>query len=146
MTGRITETETTTTHSTTTSGQNVGQIGSTRITKSGQNYTNTTQKREEEADLLKSSFEDENIKSIDSEEIIQQISDHLDETDNILMRTDKKAVAESLAELAEEPFDPRDIELDSSVDGSVGELIDGSDAASVQSLISSDSRDREPIE
>jgi hypothetical protein len=94
---------------------------------------------------LKSSFEDENIKSIDSEEIIQQISDHLDETDNILMRTDQRAVAESLAELAEEPFDPRDIDSSVGDNESVGELdaLSGSDAASVQSLISSDSRDRE---
>jgi len=67
----------------------------------------------------------------------------LDETDNILMRTDQRAVAESLAELAEEPFDPLDLDS-SSVGGSVGEL--ESDAASVQSLISSDSRDnREPM-
>lgn len=67
----------------------------------------------------------------------------MDETDNILMRTDQRAVAESLAELAEEPFDPRDLDS-SSVGGSVGEL--ESDAASVQSLISSDSRDnREPM-
>ena len=59
------------------------------------------------------------------------------------MRTDQRAVAESLAELAEEPFDPRDLDS-SSVAGSVGEL--ESDAASVQSLISSDSRDnREPM-
>lgn len=94
---------------------------------------------------MKSSFEDENIKSIDSEEIIQQISDHLDETDNILMRTDQRAVAESLAELAEEPFDPRDIDSSVGDNESVGELdaLSGSDAASVQSLISSDSRDRE---
>jgi hypothetical protein len=94
---------------------------------------------------LKSSFEDENRKSIDSEEIIQQISDHLDETDNILMRTDQRAVAESLAELAEEPFDPRDIDSSVGDNESVGELdaLSGSDAASVQSLISSDSRDRE---
>jgi len=103
------------------------------------NKPEQTNNRNNEEDLLKSSFEDENIKSIDSEEIIQQISDHLDETDNILMRTDQRAVAESLAELAEEPFDPRD--MSSVGDGeSVGEL-DESDAASVQSLISSESRD-----
>lgn len=68
----------------------------------------------------------------------------MDETDNILMRTDQKAVAESLAELAEEPFDPRDLDSSSVGGSSVGEL--ESDAASVQSLISSDSRDnREPM-
>lgn len=111
--------------------------GSTGQTNFGSKTTNL---EEEGPDLLKSSFEDENIKSIDSEEIIQQISDHLDETDNILMRTDQRAVAESLAELAEEPFDPRDLDIGSSVGGSVGEL--ESDAASVQSLISSDSRDQ----
>ena len=116
-----------------TSGSTTGQTNNFGSTK-------TNLQEEEGPDLLKSSFEDENIKSIDSEEIIQQISDHLDETDNILMRTDQRAVAESLAELAEEPFDPRDLDIGSSVGGSVGEL--ESDAASVQSLISSDSRDQ----
>lgn len=41
---------------------------------------------------------------IDSNEIIQQLDDHLDETDNILMRTSEQAVAESIADLAREPI------------------------------------------
>jgi len=39
---------------------------------------------------------------VDSEEIIQQLDDHLDETDNILMRTSEQAVAESIADLQNE--------------------------------------------
>jgi hypothetical protein len=54
------------------------------------------------------------------------------------MRTDERAVAESLLELAEEPYDPRD---DSEAED-VGELDLSGSAASIQSLISSDSRDQ----
>ena len=39
----------------------------------------------------------------DSEEIIQQLDDHLDETENILMRTSEQAVAESIADLQQDP-------------------------------------------
>lgn len=63
---------------------------------------------EPEADLIKSSFSFCEIAPIDSEELIQQICDDIDETDNILTRTSERAVALSLAELAEEPIDPID--------------------------------------
>ena len=65
----------------------------------------------EEMDLIKSSFSTEHIAPIDSEELIhqaEQICDDIDETDNILMRTNERAVALSLAELADEPIDPID--------------------------------------
>merc|ERR1711990_1116162 len=79
--------------------------------------------REEEADLIKSSFSTCDIVpidepkgaasghidqlkgaasgQIDSEELIQQICDDIDETDNILTRTSER-------ELAKEPIDPID--------------------------------------
>lgn len=112
---------------------NQGQPGLVEVNQGQLSFTETVVEeggREEEADLIKSSFSTCDIVpidepkgaasghidqlkgaasgQIDSEELIQQICDDIDETDNILTRTSERAVAKSLAELAEEPIDPID--------------------------------------
>ena len=75
----------------------------------------------------------------DSEEIIQQLDDHLDETDNILMRTSEQAVAESIADLQQQDPENHSVNEDSDIENLMTQSHDhltGS-AVSIASLASS---------
>ena len=90
-------------------------------------------------DLAAGNFE-EMPSVVDSEEIIQQLDDHIDETDNILMRTSEQAVAESIADLARDSPDERtdsDLENLESVDQYQSQDHLTGSAVSIASLASS---------
>lgn len=89
----------------------------------------------------------------DSEEIIQQLDDHLDETDNILMRTSEQAVAESIADLQQQDPENHSVNEDSDIENLMTQSHDhltgsavsiASLASSIKSSISSSNNNNNP--